>query len=127
MDLKRITKVVEFPARNIIGQGTIIKGDIESTGDFRIDGVLTGSIKVTGRIVIGPSGEVTGKIICQNADISGNVKASMIVDELTSMKATAIIEGDLETGRLAIEVGAHYRGKCEMTEKPAHPHENTAG
>jgi cytoskeletal protein CcmA (bactofilin family) len=125
MDFKKISKVVgEFPARNIIGQGTIITGDIESTGDFRIDGILTGSIKITGRLVIGPSGVVTGKISCQNADISGNVKAAMQVEELTSLKATAVIEGDLETGRLAIEVGARYRGKCEMTDKVINHVEN---
>jgi cytoskeletal protein CcmA (bactofilin family) len=117
MNLKSFTKVVhEFPARNIIGQGTIIKGDIESAGDFRIDGQLTGSIKVGGRLVIGPSGNVHGTLVCQNADISGHVKAKMKVDELTVMKGTAVIEGDLETGRITIEVGAWFRGKCEMTD-----------
>jgi cytoskeletal protein CcmA (bactofilin family) len=117
MNLKSFTKVVhEFPARNIIGQGTTIKGDIESSGDFRIDGQLTGSIKVGGRLVIGPSGIVVGSMKCQNADISGHVKADMQVDELTAMKSTAVIEGDLETGRLTIEVGAKFRGKCEMID-----------
>ncbi len=117
MNLKSFTKVVhEFPARNIIGQGTTIKGDIESSGDFRIDGLLTGSIKVGGRLVIGPSGVVGGSIVCQNADISGQVKANIKVDELTSLKSTASIEGDLETSRLTIEVGAKFRGKCMMTD-----------
>jgi len=124
MNLKSFTKVVhEFPARNIIGQGTTIKGDIESSGDFRIDGQLTGSIKVGGRLVIGPSGIVTGSLKCQNADISGHVKADMQVDELTAMKSTAVIEGDLETGRLTIEVGAKFRGKCEMIDMTGKPNE----
>ncbi len=128
MDLKKFTKVVhEFPARNIIGQGTVIKGDIESTGDFRIDGQLTGSIKVGGRVVIGSTGVLTGSIICQNADISGHVKADLKVEELTAMKATAIIEGDLETGRLTIEVGARFKGKCEMTDKFDKHHEKSQG
>ncbi|NOU45920.1 MAG: polymer-forming cytoskeletal protein [Bacteroidales bacterium] len=124
MNLKSFTKVVhEFPARNIIGQGTTIKGDIESSGDFRIDGQLTGSIKVGGRLVIGPSGIVAGSMKCQNADISGHVKADMQVDELTAMKSTAVIEGDLETGRLTIEVGAKFRGKCEMIDTTGKPNE----
>jgi len=121
MNLKSFSKVVhEFPARNIIGQGTIIIGDIESTGDFRIDGQLTGSIKIEGRLVIGPSGNVTGSIVCQNADVSGKVKANMKVDELTAIKATGSIEGDLETARITIEVGARFSGKCEMTDMPKH-------
>ena len=35
----------ESPARNIIGNGTIIKGEIESNGDIRIDGRVEGVLK----------------------------------------------------------------------------------
>ena len=30
---------------NIITNGTVIKGDITATGDFRLDGILEGSIR----------------------------------------------------------------------------------
>ena len=59
---------------NIIGAGTLIEGDITTNGDMRIDGSLTGSINVKGKLVIGVSGSVEGEIICQNADISGTIK-----------------------------------------------------
>ena len=36
--------VNESPARNIIGNGTLIKGEIESNGDIRIDGKVVGSL-----------------------------------------------------------------------------------
>lgn len=104
----------ESGARNIIGQGTVIKGDIELQGDFRIDGQLIGSIVSSGRIVVGPSGVVEGNIECQNADISGLIKGKLTALELTSFKNTSVFEGDLYTSKIAIEVGAVFNGKCVM-------------
>jgi len=106
--------VAESTTRNLIGQGTMIKGDIESSGDFRIDGHLIGTIKSTGKIVVGPSGAVEGEIYCKQADISGKVQAKLEADELTLLKSTAVFTGDLLTARISIETGARFSGKCQM-------------
>lgn len=58
----------ESPARNIIGNGTLIKGEVESNGDIRIDGKVVGSVKSTGKVVIGQNGIVEGEINCKTAD-----------------------------------------------------------
>lgn len=115
--LKRITSISpDSSARNIIGQGTKITGDIELTGDFRIDGQLIGTIISSGKIVVGNSGVVQGNITCQNADISGSITGKLIAEDLTSFKATSDFEGELTTNRIAIEVGAKFNGKCDMKE-----------
>lgn len=109
----------ESPARNIIGNGTIIKGEIESNGDIRIDGKVVGTLKSTGKIVLGQNGVIEGDIFCKQADLSGHVKGKLIVDELTSMKSTSNIEGELTTKQLYIEIGAKFNGKCEMSNTEA--------
>ena len=44
-----------------------------------------------------------------------NVKAeSLIVAELVSLKATANLIGNIETGKIAIEPGAEFSGNCKM-------------
>jgi len=106
---------------NLIGIGTNIKGDIEASGDIRIDGAITGTLKSNGKVVIGQQGFVEGTIICKNADISGKVKGTLKVEELTSLKATSRLEGELFTKQLFIEVGAIFTGKCDMNTKPAEP------
>ncbi|KAF0131346.1 MAG: Integral membrane protein CcmA involved in cell shape determination [Bacteroidetes bacterium] len=111
----------ESAARNIIGQGTKITGDIELKGDFRIDGELIGSIQSEGRIVIGSSGLVEGNIYCQNADISGVLKGNLHAADLSSLKSTAVFTGDLKTGRISIELGAKFSGKCDMTGSSGKP------
>jgi len=101
-------------AVNAIGQGSIIKGDIITEGDLRIDGTLKGSISTKGRLVLGESGIVEGEVICQNALIAGRLKAKIQVHELLSLKATANLVGDIITNKLAIEPGANFTGSCSM-------------
>lgn len=115
--------VNESPARNIIGNGTLIKGEIESNGDIRIDGRVVGSLKSTGKVVVGQNGSIEGEIHCKQADFSGYVKGTINVDELTSLKSTSKVEGELTTKQLYIEIGAIFTGKCEMG-KPEMPKES---
>lgn len=99
---------------NIIGQGTSILGDINSNGDIRIDGTLKGSIKTEGKVVLGREGVVEGDVVCQNADISGTIKAKITVSNLLSLKETAKLNGDIVTNKLSIEPGAEFTGSCSM-------------
>jgi cytoskeletal protein CcmA (bactofilin family) len=111
------TIISETPAVNMIGKGTSIKGDIRSDGDFRVDGILHGSIQSNGKIVVGVSGSIEGDINCQNADISGQVKAILRVKEMLSLKATSKMTGEVYTSKLAIEPGARFSGTCNMEDE----------
>lgn len=106
----------EAPVINLIGNGTTIKGDIQANGDMRIDGILVGSLKAKGKVVVGNTGNVDGEIICQSADFSGIVKGNITVADLLIIKSTAQVSGDLRIGKLAIEPGAHYTGNCIMQD-----------
>jgi len=99
---------------NIISLGTKITGEIESDGDVRIDGVLSGKISAKGKVVIGKDGIVEGEIHCKNTDISGKVNATMVVKELTIFKTTAVFTGDVTTSKISIETGARFTGNCKM-------------
>ena len=109
----------EIQATNIIAQGTSITGDIESAGDFRIEGSITGTVKAKGKIVIGESGSVDGQLFCTNADISGNVKALLEVTESMILRASSQFSGDVITKKIAIETGAVFSGNCQMVRTPA--------
>jgi cytoskeletal protein CcmA (bactofilin family) len=99
---------------NRIVEGTIIKGDIESPADFRLDGHLEGNFKSKGKIVIGPAGSIKGNIDCLNADIEGHFEGKIKVGELLSLKANAVITGEVICGKLAVEPGAEFNGSCVM-------------
>ena len=104
-------KVMEI---NVVAKNTAIIGDIISEGDFRIDGTLEGNIKTKGRVIIGVSGSVKGKIDAVNSDIEGKFSGDLLVQETLTIKATAIISGDVVIGKLSVEPGATFNASCSM-------------
>ncbi len=102
---------------NIITSGTVIKGDITATGDFRLDGTLEGNIQLNGKLVVGDSGIVNGNILCMNANIIGTVNGNLSVKELLSLHSTARVKGDILINKLSIEPGAVFTGKCNMLDE----------
>ena len=104
-------KVMEI---NVVAKNSAIIGDIISEGDFRIDGTLEGNIKTKGRVIIGISGSVKGKIDAVNSDIEGKFSGDLLVQETLTIKATAIISGDVVIGKLSVEPGATFNASCSM-------------
>lgn len=99
---------------NRIVEGTTFEGDIKSDSNIRIDGKIKGTINTKGRLVVGPSGHIDGEVACQNADVEGTVVGKINVDQLLTLKATAKLQGDINTNKLAIEPGAAFSGSCAM-------------
>lgn len=108
---------VESNSINIITTGTLIKGDISASGDFRLDGTLEGNIQLNGKLVVGDSGIVNGNVLCVNANIIGTVNGNLSVKELLSLNATARVKGDILINKLSIEPGAVFTGKCRMLDE----------
>lgn len=112
---KKTKSYTEFLGKtNRIVEGTIIKGDIISQADFRLDGELTGNFQTKGKIVIGPAGSVTGDIVCKNADIEGKYKGKIQVLEILNVKNKASIYGEVICGKLSVEPGADFSASCMM-------------
>jgi cytoskeletal protein CcmA (bactofilin family) len=107
-------KETQFGTTNRIVEGTIITGDINSKADFRLDGILKGNYTSSGKLVIGPSGEVQGDITCKNLDIEGKFTGKLQIAELLSVKSKAVIKGEVQTNKLAIEPGAIFEATCAM-------------
>jgi cytoskeletal protein CcmA (bactofilin family) len=99
---------------NRIVEGTVIKGDIISQADFRLDGELIGNFQSKGKIVIGPAGSVTGDIVCKNADIEGKFNGKINIAEILNVKSKASIHGEVSVGKLSVEPGADFSASCTM-------------
>lgn len=112
---------------NLIGSGTKIVGDIDSQGDIRIDGKLIGNLTTNGKFVLGPQGSIEGNVNSNNADISGEIKGTVNVSEILALKKTARVQGDIVTGKLAIESGAVFNGTCNMGAKVKNIHQPGEG
>ena len=76
---------------------------------------IEGDVSCSGKIVIGPKGNVTGNIVSTNAEILGEVEGSIHVSAKLVLKATAVIKGDIFAQTLEIEPNARFNGVCKMS------------
>lgn len=103
---------------NIISKGTLLTGDLEATGNVRVEGKVAGNVISKAKAILGQSSEVTGDIIAQNADLEGEIKGNIRVSDTLTLKPTAVIHGDIVTNKLIVEAGAKFNGLCKMGAAP---------
>ena len=106
----------ESNAINIVGVGTEITGDINTNGDIRIDGFLSGNIITEGKLVVGETGKIKGEVNCKNSEVLGMIEGKIKVKELLTLKSSARIYGDIITKKLSIEPGSLFTGNCNMND-----------
>ena len=101
---------------NALTNGSKIVGKILADSDFRIDGEVEGDITCNGKVVIGQKGFLKGSISCLNAEVIGTVDGNIVVSETLTLRATAIISGEVKTKILIVEPDAVFNGTCSMRE-----------
>lgn len=99
---------------NVIGKGTVLEGNIETSGNIRIEGKIIGNLKSKSKVALGNSSMVDGNVSAQNADVEGTVKGRVEIADMLVLKSTAIVHGDISTGKLVVEPGAVFNGTCKM-------------
>ena len=97
-----------------ISSGTIIKGEILSPYDIRIDGTFEGKVQTKGRVVVGETAFIKGDIICENIDLWGKVDGNLFVKDTLSLMEGCSVNGNLNVRRLSVELGSTFNGNCRM-------------
>lgn len=97
-----------------ISKGTVIAGNVETTGNFRIEGKLTGNLTSKAKVALGPVAQIKGDVVAQNAEIDGQIEGNVTISELLTLKSTSAISGDISAAKLVVEHGAVFNGRCTM-------------
>ncbi len=112
------TNTVNVNSVSRISAGTVIKGEIQSPYDLRIDGTFEGKVQTKGRVVIGESAIIKGDIICENVDLWGRVEGDLYVKDTLALKEGCKMNGNINVSRLSVELGATFNGTCRtITEE----------
>lgn len=97
-----------------ISKGTRFTGVFNSSSDIRIDGCFEGDIFTSGKLVIGESAEVKGRIACQSSDVWGKIDGQVYISDSITFKSSAKFSGSLKTSKISIEMGAVFCGSCNI-------------
>jgi cytoskeletal protein CcmA (bactofilin family) len=85
-----------------------------SASDIRIDGKFTGKICTKGKLVVGEKALIDGVIVCNSADVWGEVKGDIFVESSLSLKAKSVYTGAVKSSKIGIEMGAIFNGTCNI-------------
>lgn len=96
-----------------ISAGTVIKGEIVSPNDIRIDGTFEGKVQSKGRVVVGETAVISGDIVCADVDLWGKVEGNIFVKDTLALKEGCVVNGNLHVRRLSVELGATFNGNCK--------------
>lgn len=113
------------PIRSLIGEGTVVHGEVRFVEGLRIDGEVHGDVVATeGRsiLVISENARVHGKVLASHVIINGEVKGPVQSDELLELQPKARVLGDVRYDILEMHPGAQIDGEVKPlkgAEKPA--------
>ena len=103
---------------SIIGAGSAVDGDIDVDGLLRVDGDIRGSVRATGKVIVGAAGRIEASIRAQSAIIGGVVKGDVYVSDRLRILAGGIVIGNVFAVRLEAEDGTVVNGDVAVTGRP---------
>jgi cytoskeletal protein CcmA (bactofilin family) len=103
---------------SIIGSGYAVGGDIDVDGFLRIDGDVRGSVRVTGKLVVGATGRVDASIRAKSAIIGGIVKGDVYVSERLRILEGGMVIGNVFAPRFEADDGTVVHGDVAVTGRP---------
>ncbi len=105
---------------SVIGPKTHIKGEIQGDGGLRIEGVVEGTINLTGNLIITESAKVFAEIKANNISISGAVVGNIAANRVEILE-TGRLWGDVMTRHLVTAEGSYFDGRSGMLQKVQPP------
>jgi len=113
--------MIDTPNKNNLSNDVVIKGSIRSAkNEFIFDGNLEGDItSADGVLTVGENANVRGNVKSKIVIVKGKVHGNITVPERCELHAGSQLIGDLKAVRVALEDGATFLGKLEVTPNNA--------
>lgn len=119
---KKSSKSEARPNRidSLIGQDTVVVGDVNFAGGLRIEGEVKGDVSVfqagAGVLMLGENALVTGNVRVTHLVVFGSIVGSVYATDLVELRPTAHIVGDVHYGTLEMQMGAVIEGHLVHAE-----------
>jgi len=101
---------------SVVGEGTVIVGELKSDRDVVVHGTVKGSVKVGSDLIVAETGVVEAQVEAENVSVGGRLKGTTVVRNLFELCKTGTIEGEVFTKRVKIDEGGRMIGKIDMTQ-----------
>jgi cytoskeletal protein CcmA (bactofilin family) len=103
----------------VLGPTLHFKGELSAEEDFILQGKIEGSIHNPQCVTIGNDGSVIGDIKARTITIDGKVEGDLYGDESVIVHQSGRVTGNIYAPRVGLVEGAFFKGRIEMSDKPA--------
>ncbi|MCB1367178.1 MAG: polymer-forming cytoskeletal protein [Rhodobacteraceae bacterium] len=104
------------PAPSTLSSDLVISGNLKTTGDLQIEGMVDGDIRAH-LLTVGEGATVKGEIVADDVVVNGRV-VGRVRGLKVRLTSTARVEGDIIHKTIAIESGAHFEGSVQRQDDP---------
>lgn len=101
---------------SLISQGVEVRGEINSPGSIRIDGLVEGKLFVKGDLIVGEKGYIKGEVHADNLVLAGKIEGNIDAKGRLEIKSTGNMSGDAICSVISIEEGAYLDGTSRMNK-----------
>jgi cytoskeletal protein CcmA (bactofilin family) len=95
-------------------QGVKIDGRLESSGTFRLDSAMKGTLVSGETLILGANASVEGEIIGNHVVIAGRFDGTIQAKGKVEIQPSGVVTGEIHTPCLVMEPGAVFDGFCHM-------------
>ena len=100
---------------SLIGEGTVVEGNVMFSGGLRVDGRVKGSIIASddqpSTLVLSEQARIEGEIRVSHAVLNGTVVGPVYGSEYVELQAKSRVTGDVHYKTLEIQLGAVVQGR----------------
>lgn len=108
-------------AASVIGQGSVVRGNLRGSGSLEIRGRVEGDVELEGDVAVGEDGGVSGNVRGAQILVAGQVAGDLTGSEAVLLERGARVIGDLVAPRIGIAEGALVRGAVRTQGEPTAP------
>jgi cytoskeletal protein CcmA (bactofilin family) len=101
---------------NIVGEGTLIEGDVLFDRVTRVHGVLKGNVRAKegSTLILGETSVVEGDVDADTLIIDGYVQGDVSARKRLVISRTGRVIGNIHSPTVRVEFGAYFEGRCAM-------------
>jgi cytoskeletal protein CcmA (bactofilin family) len=101
----------------VLGPSTVLEGKFKSSGNIRLDGTFSGTLEITGNVLVGETAKIYADIDAKNISVAGAVRGNVSGNKVQLLR-TGKVWGDITATALTTEEGAFIDGKITMQSAP---------
>ena len=101
----------------VVGAKTQFKGELTGSETVLVEGLVEGTIRISGDLRVGRGGTVKATVQAQSVSVAGELMGDCSAVQRVEIEASGKLTGNIRAPRVVIVEGATFRGNSDMSPR----------